>query len=44
VSGLIRTSSVVLAELSRGATQLAEKAFLKELGKNDPILIPTEKN
>ena len=44
VSGLIRTSSVVLAELSRGATQLAEKAFLKELGKNNPILIPTEKN
>ena len=36
VSGLIRTSSVVLAELWRGATQPAEKAFLKELGKNHP--------
>ena len=44
VSGLIRTSSVVLAELWRGATQPAEKAFLKELGKNHPILTPTEKN
>ena len=44
VNGLIRTSSVVLAELWRGATQPAEKAFLKELGKNHPILTPTEKN
>jgi len=44
VSGLIRTSSVVLAELWRGATQPTEKAFLKELGKNHPILTPTEKN
>jgi len=44
VSGLIRTSSVVLVELWRGATQPAEKAFLKELGKNHPILTPAEKN
>jgi predicted nucleic acid-binding protein len=44
LSGLIRTSAVVLAELWRGATKPAEKAFLKELQKNHPILTPTEKN
>ena len=44
VTGLIRTSAVVLAELWRGATKPAEKAFLKELEKNHPILTPTEKN
>jgi predicted nucleic acid-binding protein len=44
ISGLIRTSSVVLAELWRGATQPLEKAFLKDLEKNHPILTPTEKN
>ena len=44
ISGLIRTSSVVLAELWRGAAQPLEKAFLKELEKNHPILTPTEKN
>ena len=44
VTGLIRTSAVVLAELRRGATKPAEKAFLKELQKNHPILTPTENN
>lgn len=44
VSGLIRTSSVVLAELWRGAIKPAERSFLKELEKNHPILTPTEKN
>ncbi len=44
VSGLIRMSCVVLAELWRGASKAAEKLFLKELGKNYPILIPTEEN
>jgi predicted nucleic acid-binding protein len=44
ISGLVRTSAVVLAELWRGATQPLEKAFLKELEKNHPILTPTEKN
>jgi len=44
VSGLIRTSSVVLAELWRGATQQAEREFLHRLQKNHPILTPTEKN
>jgi len=44
VNGLIRTSSVVLAELWRGATKPAERGFLKELEKNHPVLTPTEKN
>ena len=44
VAGLIRISTVVLAELWRGATKPAERAFLKELEKNHPILSPTERN
>jgi predicted nucleic acid-binding protein len=44
VSGLIRTSSVVLAELWRGATKPAERSFLRELGRDHPILTPTEEN
>lgn len=44
VSGLIRTSSVVLSELWRGATKLAEREFLRTLARNHPILTPTEGN
>jgi len=44
LSGLIRTSSVVLAELLRGATRPAERSFLKHLEKNHPLLTPTERN
>ena len=44
VAGLIRTSSVVLAELWRGATKAAEREFLRSLARNHPILTPTEKN
>jgi predicted nucleic acid-binding protein len=44
VDGLVRTSSVVLAELWRGATRTAERDFLRTLGKNHPILTPTERN
>jgi predicted nucleic acid-binding protein len=44
VTGLIRTCSVVLAELWRGATKPAEREFLRALGKNHPILTPTEKH
>ncbi len=44
VSGLIRTSAVVLAELWRGATRPAERAFLRMLQKNIPILTPTEQH
>lgn len=44
VNGLIRNSSVVLAELSRGATSEAEENFVATLAKNHPTLTPTEKN
>lgn len=44
VTGLIRTSSVVLAELWRGATAAREHKFLEAFAKNHPILTPTEKN
>jgi predicted nucleic acid-binding protein len=43
-TGLVRTSSVVLAELWRGATKPAEHKFLRMLERNHPILTPTEKN
>ncbi|MGH9469273.1 MAG: type II toxin-antitoxin system VapC family toxin [Terriglobia bacterium] len=44
VTGLIRTSSVVLAELWRGATTSAEREFLRTLERNHPILTPSERN
>ncbi len=44
VAGLIRTSSVVLAELWRGATRPQEHKLLDALSRNHPILTPTEKN
>ena len=44
LSGLIRMSSVVLAELWRGATEPAEQEFLRALEKNHRILTPTENN
>jgi predicted nucleic acid-binding protein len=44
LTGLIRTSSVVLAELWRVATQPAEREFLHALERNHPILTPTEKD
>jgi predicted nucleic acid-binding protein len=44
VTGLIRTSSAVLAEMWRGAAKPAEREFLRALEKNHPILTPTEKN
>ena len=44
LTGLIRNSSVVLAELWRGARRRAERDFLWALERNHPILIPTEKN
>ena len=43
ISGLVRTSSVVLAELWRGATKAAERDFVRALGKNHPIFTPTER-
>ncbi len=44
VTGLIRNCSVVLAELWRGATQPAEREFLRTLARNHPIFTPAEKN
>lgn len=44
ITGLIRASSVVLAELWRGATKPAEHEFLRTLARNHPVLTPTEKN
>src|SRR5271163_625832 len=44
VNGLVRTSSVVLAELLRGVIGPAEHKFLHSLAKNHPVLTPTQKN
>ncbi len=44
MNGLIRNSSVVLAELSRGTTKKTEEDFVSTLAKNHPLLTPTEKN
>jgi predicted nucleic acid-binding protein len=44
ITGLIRFSSVVLAELWRGAGSASERKFLQSLAGNRPILTPTEKN
>jgi len=40
----VRTCSVVLAELWRGATNASERKFLQRLERQHPILTPTEKN
>jgi predicted nucleic acid-binding protein len=44
ITGLLRTSSVVLAELWRGTTNPAEQRFLHTLERNHPVLTPTKKN
>jgi predicted nucleic acid-binding protein len=44
LTGMVRTSSVVLAELWRGASRPAELAYLQALQKNHPILVPTKQN
>jgi predicted nucleic acid-binding protein len=44
VEGVVRSSSVVLAELLRGVIGPAELKFLRTLARNHPILTPTEKN
>ena len=44
LTGLLRVSSVVLAELWRGATRAEEGEFLRRLARNHLILTPTEKN
>jgi predicted nucleic acid-binding protein len=44
LSGLVRNCAVVLAELWRGVVTPAERELLRALGRNHPILTPTEKN
>lgn len=44
VRGVIRNSSVVLAELWRGATRVQERKFIAALARNHLILTPTESN
>ena len=44
IDDLVRMSSVVLAELWRGATTRAEMVFLQTLERHHPILTPTELN
>jgi predicted nucleic acid-binding protein len=44
VIGAIRISSVVLAELWRGAAKPSDRKFLMALARNHPILTPTQKN
>lgn len=44
LTGLIRTSTVVLAELWRGTTKRQERKFLTELESNHPVLTPTQRN
>jgi predicted nucleic acid-binding protein len=44
VSGFLRNSAVVLAELWRGATKPSEREFLRALSGRYPILTPTKNN
>jgi len=44
VEGLVRMSSVVLAELLRRVSGRAEHKFLRTMARNHPILTPTEEN
>jgi predicted nucleic acid-binding protein len=44
VEGVVRMSSVVLAELLRGVTGPAEHKFLRTLARNHPVLTPTAEN
>jgi predicted nucleic acid-binding protein len=44
VEGVVRLSSVVLAELLRGVVGPAEHKFLRSLAKNHPVLTPTRGN
>ena len=44
LSGLVRNSSVVVAELWRGAAEAAERRFVRALERSHPILTPTQNN
>lgn len=41
VTGLVRTSAVVISELWRGATTPNERKLLRALERNHPVLAPT---
>jgi predicted nucleic acid-binding protein len=43
IDGVLRNSSVVLAELWRGATTPVDRRMLQSLERNHPVLTPTEK-
>jgi predicted nucleic acid-binding protein len=44
VPGLVRLSSVVLAELWRGASSARERKLLVRMARNQTVLTPTETN
>jgi predicted nucleic acid-binding protein len=44
LAGIVRISAVVLAELWRGASKPAERAYLRTLEKNHPVLAPSKQN
>ncbi|MFY9743866.1 MAG: PIN domain-containing protein [Candidatus Sulfotelmatobacter sp.] len=44
VEGVIRMSSLVLAELLRGVSGPADLKFLRTLARNHPVLTPTQGN
>jgi predicted nucleic acid-binding protein len=44
LTGVVRNSAVVLAELWRGANTLVDRQVIQELEERHPILTPTEKN
>ncbi len=44
IAGLVRTSSIVLAELWRGARKPAEREFLRALQRNHPVLTASAGN
>ena len=44
VAGVVRLSSVVLAELLRGVSARAELKFLRTMARNHPVLTPTREN
>ena len=44
LTGVVRNSAVVLAELWRGATTRIDRQMIQEIEERHPILTPTEKN
>jgi predicted nucleic acid-binding protein len=44
LTGVVRNSAVVLAELWRGATTPVDRQVIQEIEERHPILTPTEKN